>query len=163
MKKSSKFQISRVGGGYTLIELIIVSVVIGALATLFIVNYPASQQRARDTRRRNDIKQYQTALEGFANRNNGNYPVQTTAAKPSTLCATLGLPSPCLEDPRDGTSSCISGVCIYQYVTDISGTSYGLWARLERPQNTPNPLFVVCSSGVAKEGSTAPTSVNTCP
>ncbi len=56
--------------GFTLVELLIVIAVLGVLATIGIMTFPAAQKRARDTRRRSDLKQYQTALELYANRNN---------------------------------------------------------------------------------------------
>jgi prepilin-type N-terminal cleavage/methylation domain-containing protein len=60
--------------GFTLPELLIVMAVVGVMGVIFVINYPASQQRARDAVRRNDIKQYQAALEIFASRNNQLYP-----------------------------------------------------------------------------------------
>lgn len=149
--------------GFTLIELIIVMVILGILATVFVSQFPASLGRSRDTRRLSDIKQYQTAFESYANRNNAIYPIQQpSAAQPSTFCATLGLTS-CPVDPKDGTSSCSGGTCRYQYVTNTTGTTYGLWARLERPFPTTLIYFISCSNGKSGQGSVAPTSANTCP
>mgnify|MGYP001571677169 CR=1 FL=1 len=151
------------GRGFTLIELIIVMVILGILATVFVSQFPASLGRSRDTRRLSDIKQYQTAFESYANRNNAIYPIQQpSAAQPSTFCATLGLTS-CPADPKDGTSSCSGGTCRYQYVTNTTGTTYGLWARLERPFPTTLIYFISCSNGKNGQGSVAPTSANTCP
>ena len=148
--------------GFTLIELIIVMVILGILATVFVAQYPASLDRSRDTQRQSDSKQYQTALESYASRNNGLYPVQTSAVLPSSLCATLGLTS-CPNDPKNGLSVCNGGVCRYQYVSNAAGTSFGLWARLQRPTSTSVPYFIVCSNGKTGEGSSVPTSANTCP
>ena len=150
--------------GFTLIELIMVAIIIGTLAAFFINSYPASQGRARDTARRNDLKQYQTALEVFADRNNGFYPGSLAAVKPSTLCTILGYTATdCPDDPRDTLSSCNGGTCQYQYITNTEETEYGLWARLERPHDNSIPFYITCSNGRTNEGATAPTNLVVCP
>jgi len=148
--------------GFTMVELLMVMVIIGILATIVVVRFPASVDRGRDSRRMSDIKQYQTGLETYANRNNSIYPVQTSAVQPSSLCATLGLTS-CPNDPKDGASTCNGNTCRYRYVSNSTGTTYGLWARLERPTQTSVPYFISCSSGKTGQGASVPTSANTCP
>jgi type II secretion system protein G len=49
--------------GFTLVELLIVIVVIGILASISIVAYNGSQGRARDSRRQNDISELAKGLE----------------------------------------------------------------------------------------------------
>lgn len=51
--------------GFTIVELLIVIVVIGILATLVIVTFSGIQQRARDTQRQTDINAVQGHLEAF--------------------------------------------------------------------------------------------------
>lgn len=158
--KGQKYSIKNLSfqKAFTLIELLMVMGVLGVLAGIIVINIgPASQKKARDTIRRNDLKQYQTALELYANKNDGLYPVRTTAVKPATLCG-AGRPlsnlSNCPNDPKDMASDCKT-ICRYQYRTDNQGTTYTLWAALERPSPTSSGaafFFVVCSTGRTYEG-----------
>lgn len=60
--------------GFTLIELLIVISIIGILASFISMSFVNPQKQARDAQRKSDIAQYRTALEAFANANNGLYP-----------------------------------------------------------------------------------------
>lgn len=59
--------------GFTLIELLVVIAIIGLLATFAVVQLTASTSKARDARRRNDMKALQKALELYYADNN-TYP-----------------------------------------------------------------------------------------
>jgi general secretion pathway protein G len=59
--------------GFTLIELLVVISIIGILATLVTANLNAARSRARDTERKSDLKNIQTALRLYYN-DNGGYP-----------------------------------------------------------------------------------------
>ena len=142
--------------GFTLIELLIVIAILGGLATMVVVGFPAAQRRARDARRRTDLKQYQVALETYANANNGFYPGRTGIAvkasdatpPPHYLCTDLGL-SGCPADPRDSQGSCHSGQCMYFYQGNncndgtACATQYTLRGRLEQESGH----WIVCSNG----------------
>lgn len=123
--------------GFTLMELLVVIAVLGVLATVAMVRLTGPERGARDSRRQSDLKQYQTSLEVYANRNNGTYPVVNGAAA-TVLCAPLGL-SNCPTDPQ-GTNP-------YQYQSNASGTAYVLYARLERPTGGAVVNYVSCSNG----------------
>jgi prepilin-type N-terminal cleavage/methylation domain-containing protein len=59
--------------GFTIVELLIVIVIIGILATLVIVTFSGVQQKARDSERKTDINALAGQLEaGYANK--GYYP-----------------------------------------------------------------------------------------
>ena len=165
--KLRKFgSVKRRVSGFTLIELIIVMAVIGGMGTIFLTTFPASQQRARDTNRKSDLKQFQVALEIFANKNTGNYPIVGAITRPMLLCGAgnpLSSADRCPDDPRYGTNNCNSGACLYNYESNASGaTQYALWARLERPQDSTKEFFVICSNGQSGEG-TVPTAGGDCP
>lgn len=59
--------------GFTIVELLIVIVIIGILATLVIVTFSGIQQRARDTQRQTDINAIQSQVEAY-NAQTGTYP-----------------------------------------------------------------------------------------
>lgn len=126
--------------------------VLAALAALIMTNYPATQRRARDTRRKSDIKQYQTALELY-NNNNNSYPVWPSGnLATSAHCATLGITA-CPNDPQAPTQN---------YGASSTATQYVLWARLQQPASTPPTYFILCSNGIAKDfqSASAPTFAN---
>ncbi len=121
--------------GFTLIELIIVIAVLAGLASLILVTYPASQRKARDAQRQSDIKQFQTALEVYATRNNNRFP--TSSGNISSLCSAISL-SPCPDDPSPSQN--------YSHVS--TATEYQIWAQMEYPDADGNTQwFVTCSNG----------------
>jgi prepilin-type N-terminal cleavage/methylation domain-containing protein len=132
---------------FTLIELLVVISLLGILAALALVSFTGTQKQARDTQRKSDLKQYQNALEVFANTNNGIYASRTAAdgARTSTtLCGDLSMTS-CPEDPRYDDDATF----VYRYRTDgtgsgnIDATQYVLWGKIENTED----YWVVCSSG----------------
>jgi prepilin-type N-terminal cleavage/methylation domain-containing protein len=154
--------------GFTYVELIMVIGIMGIIATFVTVGFPASQKRARDTRRMSDLKQWQTSLETYANTKNGVYPIFTSATRPNenALCEVLypaeNPPCPGPADPRAGTANCSSNTCNYQYRSDASGTIFVLYFPLEAPPDTANPYFIICSSGITGFDTGAPSSAS-CP
>ena len=59
--------------GFTLMELLIVIVLLGILATLGLSSFKSSQTKSRDTKRKGDLKSISTALEIYYN-DKGRYP-----------------------------------------------------------------------------------------
>lgn len=60
--------------GFTLIELLIVITIIGILAAALLPSILGAPARARDASRVADLNQVVTAIETYANDNNGDYP-----------------------------------------------------------------------------------------
>lgn len=146
MKKKLKIQNRKIVSlGFTLIELLVVISVIGVLATLVLVSFGPAQKQARDTQRKSDLKQYQTSLEMFANKNNGLYPSYTTTVEASTtLCSILELTN-CPEDPKNTSDATF----VYEYQSNgtVAGSStatqYVIWGKLENITG----YWIYCSDG----------------
>ena len=71
-------------GGFTIVELLIVIVIIGILAALIIVAYNGIQQRSKDTAIQVDIKNFQNKMAQF-NADYDRYPL------PADLSSSLGI------------------------------------------------------------------------
>lgn len=133
--------------GFTFLEIVIVIAIIGVLTTLFITTSTGSSKKARDARRKSDIKQYQNALEVFASKNNTLYPAQPVVGgvpASQTLCGNLSITN-CPDDPTKGQTG-----NYYRYQSDggpagsTNGTKYFIWAG---PLEGMTGFFVVCSNG----------------
>ncbi|OGM05198.1 hypothetical protein A2125_01700 [Candidatus Woesebacteria bacterium GWB1_43_5] len=135
--------------GFTLIEILVVISVIGILVSIVFVSFTSAQKAARDASRKSDLKQYQNALEVFANKKNGLYPSRIDiqgASASSALCGDLTLNN-CPEDRRFADDPSFR----YLYQSNGSGLSgvydasnYVLWGKLEGAAAT---YWVICSSG----------------
>lgn len=75
--------------GFTIVELLIVIVVIGILATITIVAYNGVQNRARTTKSLSNANAVQNAAEGY-NGDKGSYPVTLA----SLISSTNSIPVP---------------------------------------------------------------------
>lgn len=92
--------------GFTIVELLIVIVVIGILATLVITTFTGIQQKARDTKRQTDINAMRTQIEAYFTQT-GKYPTLANLNDSAFRTANLkGLESAALCDPKAGTTTC---------------------------------------------------------
>lgn len=102
--------------GFTLIELLVVIAIIGILAAVVITYLGQSRLKARDARRKQDLKDIRTALEQYADDNNGNYPANTAALVSQYMAR---IPT----DPRTQAA--------YPYAVNGTNTGFELNATLE--------------------------------
>ena len=94
--------------GFTIVELLIVIVIIGILATLVIVTFSGVQQRARDSERKTDINAIAGQIEAvYATL--GTYPGRD-ALNDATTRSTLEirLDTKALADPSNPTSTSLA-------------------------------------------------------
>lgn len=144
--------------GFTLIELLVVISIIGILAALGIVSYTGVQKQARDARRQSDLKQYQTLLGEYASTHKGLFPPAATEVNVCTgLSSQLGMAT-CFDDPR----STMGWTPLYRYMTsDTSGTSYIIYANLEK-DGSANGYWFICSGGKVGSSVATPTLAANC-
>jgi general secretion pathway protein G len=124
--------------GFTLIELLVVIVVIGILATLIISNFSSARERARDTKRKNDLREMKTALRLYYN-DFQTYPaasggrIQGCGANGTSNCAwgsafTAGSSQYMKVLPTDPLNVSPN---VYTYAQTNSGEGFTITARLE--------------------------------
>lgn len=129
--------------GFTLVEMIIVTVIIGILAGIVItvINIPRVQAKSRDSKRIGDLKRIQTALELYFADNRG-YPVRVSWVNVSDLTEIDSYIDPIPVDDRDSESIAESvkrcyGFATrgYKYGTNLTGGKYVLMAMMELPES----------------------------
>ncbi len=147
--------------GFTLIELLIVIAIIGVVAGFAVLAPLGSTKKARDARRMSDLRQYQAALETYANKNNGLYLGAITTAQDAAganVCGASGLQltGNCPEDPLNNDSQGYK----YKYQSSdgttgtASATQFVLWTKRENDSATN--YIVVCSTGRSGISATIP-------
>ena len=131
--------------GFTLIEILIVMVIIGILATLSIGSFQSSQQKARDAERKSDLQQIANSLEAYYS-DHRQYPEHSmnnkilgcvaeaecdwgTAFSDGNTTYMIELPA----DPKDSQYN-------YYYLSDSDGSFYQLYARLENEHDSEVPV-----------------------
>jgi prepilin-type N-terminal cleavage/methylation domain-containing protein len=89
--------------GFTIVELLIVIVVIGILATLVIVTFTGIQQKARNSQRQTDVNAVDSHVEAYY-ASSGNYPTFSQLSDATWRAANLkGLDAAALIGPKAGT------------------------------------------------------------
>lgn len=116
-------KMSNVKSGFTLIELLIVIAIIGILASLLMVNFIGIRQKARDSQRKSDLRQIQSALELYR-ADQGRYPDSPLPTCGSSLTGGSPPTTYMQKVPCDSLST-----APYQY--SFSGTAYCLRVCLE--------------------------------
>lgn len=129
--------------GFTLIELLVVIVVIGILATLIIANFSSARERARDAKRKNDLRELKTALRLYYN-DFQTYPaatggrIQGCGSSGTSNCAWGGAFSVSTTEymkilPVDPLNT---GSNVYIYAQTNSGEGFTITTYLENASDT---------------------------
>lgn len=112
--------------GFTIVELLIVIVVIGILATLVIITFTGIQQKARNTKRQTDINAINSHMEAFFAQN-AYYPTLAHANDGTWRSTNMkGLDPEALKDPKGSASTLVASPAANSYayaVTDDAGAS----------------------------------------
>lgn len=138
--------------GFTLIELLVVVSLIGILATLVIANLNSARERARDTTRKSDLRNIQTALRLYYNDTSG-YPQSSSGS-------IVGCDGTCVWNgawvnngitymnilPGDPLSD-----QTYTYIGVVGGEDYILKACLENKSDDKGVVDPTCTSGYKYE------------
>src|SRR5581483_103835 len=111
--------------GFTIVELLIVIIIIGILATLVIVTFTGIQAKARDSKRQTDANAVDSHVQAFFAQY-GFYPLLADLQS-STFLSTFmkGFDPAALTDPKSGALSATAGASNYGYVasgSDAAGT-----------------------------------------
>lgn len=107
--------------GFTIIELVIVIIVIGILATIAFVAYRGVTQDARNSQRESDISQLNSLLEYYYGQNS-NYPTLANLNDSTWRSANLQIDDEILTDPQ-GTATLVGAPAAgsYSYQATPSG------------------------------------------
>lgn len=130
--------------GFTLIELLIVITIIGILVATGTYSWQGAQAKARDNRRKADLKSIQQALEAFY-QTNGKYP---PASNPGVWCTQISngtyqdvknalQPNYMTTIPQDPVNK--GNTLDYFYSVPASRMNYRLFATME---NTKDPDYI---------------------
>lgn len=124
--------------GFTLVELLVIIAIIGVLASslFFALNPGAQFAKARDTQRKNDLEQIGNALNAYYNDNN-RYPDGSGGVIGGIAWGDPWQPymAKLPKDPLSGQD--------YRYESS-DGSSYRLYAKLERCSDSQNTIGVDC-------------------
>ncbi len=110
--------------GFTLLELLVVISIIGILLALGVVAFSTAQQKARDAKRRGDIKALHNGFEQYYALNNGSYGSCADMRNSDNLPAGVSeeiFPGGAPTDPKTGNA----------YDCDDANSSYCVCATLE--------------------------------
>ena len=107
--------------GFTIVELLIVIVVIGILATLVIVTFSGIQQKGRDSQRKTDINAVAGHVSAFY-ADKGYYPTLNDLNNATWRSTnTKGLDAEALKDPKGTTAALANATTATAYGYVASG------------------------------------------
>lgn len=110
--------------GFTLIELMVAVSIIAVLSTVGVTAFSKAQVKARDATRKNDLRQIQTALDLYYEKEH-KYPGEGNGVGDGANCISISIPElPSVpKDPQTNEPYC--------YQVNESESLFYLWAKLE--------------------------------
>ena len=109
--------------GFTIVELLIVIVVIGILATLVIVTFSGIQQKGRNSQRQTDINALQSHVEAYY-ASAGSYPTAAMINDDAWRAANMkGLDEEALKDPKGTTDLAGTATATAYGYAPLAGTA----------------------------------------
>jgi general secretion pathway protein G len=144
--------------GFTIVEIVIVVVVIGILASIVIIGYNQVQARGRDSKRKADITNIVKALELYYS-DNGSYPVASgtnssvgptwyssdTSSWSSFVSTLTGVMDIVPSDPRNSVGDVTSSSSAFSYAYfggDYCGSAMGqMYILVYRYEASPQDQY----------------------
>lgn len=111
---------------FTLIELLVVIAIIGSLSALFLPNFMAARERARDSQRKSDLRQIQKAFELYKQD-------QTDSSFPADL--------PTAGDCWSSVAGCTGNIYMNKFPSDPNRTPNNYYYVL----GTDSTTYVLCA------------------
>ena len=114
--------LKRKQAGFTIVELLIVIIVIGILATLVITTFTGIQQKARNTKRQTDINAIQGQVEAYF-ASNGKYPTLANINDGTWRTANMkGLDPNALQDPKGSAQTLVAAPVADSYAYNVTAS-----------------------------------------
>jgi len=141
--------------GFTLIELLVVIAIIGMLSSIVLVSLGPAREKARDSRRKADMRQISTAMEmcyDDSSCGDGGEAYWDGGSMPTAIGTYLTIMP---TDPQGSSNS-------YVWVTNtgVDVQTYCVYASLE--QGGTNAKFCASEDGVAEKDMPTPTLEDCC-
>ncbi len=138
--------------GFTLIELLVVIAIIAILASILFPVFAKAREKARQTTCTSQVRQLATAIQMYAQDNNGKYPGCTTASSWVTLIDTYVGNSKMYHCPSDANTD--DAAISYAYNTTLVKTQPNIGDGVAESQITaPSDVGALCDADPS--GSTA--------
>jgi len=132
------FSLKKQSKGFTIVELLIVIVIIGILATLVIVTFTGIQQKARDSQRKTDIGAVNSHVTAYY-AETGTYPTLAMLNDSAWVAKHMkGLDPEALVDPKGGALTGTSDADQYGYAAGVGNLTTACTEAGTTPDQTAN-------------------------
>lgn len=148
------FSLKNRNKGFTIVELLIVIVVIGILATLVIVTFTGIQQKARDSQRKTDINALDSHIEAYY-AETGTYPALSMLQDSAWVTKHMkGLDPEALKDPKGGALQASTDASHYGYTATTGSPAAACTVSGSSPDQTADCDAFSVTATLESDGST---------